>query len=522
MKTLKLLQHLYASRILVVMLFAFIIGCSDELLEEPLQTDSVANEEAIPWHEVLFQLDLDSDMLFVQEGESIQEAIDAATSGAVIYIESGNYQEAIANNKSDVKLIGVSTTLSDLNNNGLENEIDVISLDADTNSSILKGKSFNHGKKSRIRDFSRTELGDGIAHYQFMVTMGTGEYDVVRIHRVVRERRPYHPVRTKGDVFMVHGAIQDFDAIFLTAGAETINVKTSSPFYLASQNIDVWGIDMGWTMVPLETEDFSFMEGWGIEKDVDHALKAMSIARLTRGLSGQGFGRMNILGFSYGADVAYGAANRETQQHWFCRDVKGIIHVDRALKLNRPEFPNFQPYWCNEASTMNELINNGQYHDPWGVRLINWGNLALTAPDESSPFHPTYTNSEFLRFVGSQGFFAGDENGYINTDPLRFFKLAANLSPHWPMQVKHDMAACCCDSVNVSYEEYFDEITVPILYIGSELGGGLAGSYTSGYTASTDITNVIVTGYSHADLWFAYDADELVWNPLRNWIVNHR
>ncbi|MGB5436989.1 MAG: hypothetical protein WBM98_13935, partial [Maribacter sp.] len=98
----------------------------------------------------------------------------------------------------------------------------------------------------------------------------------------------------------------------------------------------------------------------------------------------------------------------------------------------------------------------------------------------------------------------------------------SNLSPHWPMQVKHDMAACCCDSVNVSYEEYFDEITVPILYIGSELGGGLAGSYTSGYTASTDIANVVVTGYSHADLWFAYDANELVWNPLRNWIVNHR
>ena len=84
------------------MLFVFIIGCSDELLEEPLQPDSVNNEETIPWHEVLFQLDLDSDMLFVQEGESIQEAIDAATSGAVIYIESGNYQEAIANNKSEI------------------------------------------------------------------------------------------------------------------------------------------------------------------------------------------------------------------------------------------------------------------------------------------------------------------------------------------------------------------------------------------------------------------------------------
>ena len=231
MKTLKLFQHFYPIRILAAMLFVFIIGCNDELLEEPLQPDTVTNEDAIPWNEVLNQLDLDADMLFVQEGESIQEAIDAASSGDVIYIEPGNYQEAITSKKSDVKLIGVTTTPSDLNINGLENDIDVISLNAENSSSTLKGKSFNRGNKSRIRDFSRTELGNGIAHYQFMVTMGTGEYDVVRIHRVIRERHPYHPVRTKGDVFMVHGAIQDFDDIFLTAGAESINAKTSAPFY---------------------------------------------------------------------------------------------------------------------------------------------------------------------------------------------------------------------------------------------------------------------------------------------------
>ena len=519
MKTLKLLQHLYASRILAAMLFVFIIGCSDELLEEPLQPDSVTNEETIPWHEVLFQLDLDSDMLFVQEGESIQEAIDAATSGAVIYIESGNYQEAIANNKSDVKLIGISTTLSDLNINGLENEIDVISLEADTNSSTLKGKSFNHGKKSRIRDFSRTELGDGIAHYQFMVTMGTGEYDMVRIHRVVRERRPYHPVRTKGDVFMVHGAIQDFDDIFLTAGAESINAKTSAPFYLASKNIDVWGIDMGWTMVPEENSDFLFMEDWGIEKDVSHTLKAMSIARLIRGLTRQGFSRMNLLGFSYGVSIAYGAANRETQQHWFWRDVKGIIPVDNAMKTDNPDAHAFS---CARAEELMGLIQNGQFNDPWGVGLIIRGNLALSDPDGESPISGL-TNSQFLAFAGSQGFHTADEDGnYLYTDPVRFFRLAANLSPHWPNQVVYDMRASICPSLEVSHDAYLHEISVPILYIGAEVGAGVSGIYTSSLTTSSDITNLIVPGYSHADLWLGRDADQLVWDPLRNWLVNHR
>jgi pimeloyl-ACP methyl ester carboxylesterase len=505
--------------ILAAMLFVCIMGCNDELLEEPLQPDSVTNEEAMPWHEVLFQLDLDSDMLFVQEGESIQEAIDAASSGTIIYIEPGNYPEKLSLSNSDVQLIGVSTTASDFNITGLENEPNVISLN-DDDSSTLKGKSTNHGKKSCIRDFSRTDLGRGIAHYQFEVTMGSGEYDVVRIHRVVREKRPYQPVRTKGDVFMVHGAIQDFDDIFLIAGAETINAKTSAPFYLASKNIDVWGIDMGWTMVPEKPSDFLFMEDWGIEKDVSHTLKAMSIARLIRGLTRQGFSRMNLLGFSYGVTIAYGAANRETQQHCFWRDVKGIIPVDNAMKTENPDVHAFS---CARADELMGLIQSGQFNDPWGVGLIVMGNLALSDPDGESPFNPDLTNSQFLAFVGSQGFHAIDQDGnYLHTDQVRFFRLVANLSPHWPNQVVYDMRASICPSLEVSHDAYLHEISLPIFYIGAEVATGTAGIYTSSLTASNDITNLIVPGYSHADLWLGHNADQLVWDPLRNWIVNHR
>lgn len=38
---------------------------------------------------------------------------------------------------------------------------------------------------------------------------------------------------------------------------------------------------------------------------MDHTLAAMSIARLIRGLTGQGFGRLHLLGFSYGGSVGY-------------------------------------------------------------------------------------------------------------------------------------------------------------------------------------------------------------------------
>ena len=38
-------------------------------------------------------------------------------------------------------------------------------------------------------------------------------------------------------------------------------------------------------MVTLETSNFTFMKDWGVERDVDHTLAAMSIAQLVRGLT---------------------------------------------------------------------------------------------------------------------------------------------------------------------------------------------------------------------------------------------
>lgn len=114
----------------------------------------------------------------------------------------------------------------------------------------------------------------------------------------------------------------------------------------------------------------------------------------------------------------------------FWRDINGIIQVDRVLKLNSPEYPNFQPYWCNQASIANEAINNGQFGDPWGIEFIGRGNLELTDPNGDSPYYP-------------------------------------------------------------------------------------------GLTASSDITNYIVPGYSHADLWLGYDADEMGWSLLKDWLNNH-
>ena len=384
-------------------------------------------------------------------------------------------------------------------------------------------------------DFSRTELGDGIAYYQFKVRMGEGEFDVIRFHRVVRERRPYHPIKTKGNVLMVHGAFTGFGGTFLMSGLESendINANNSSPFYLASKNIDVWGIDMGWTMVPNTTTEFSFMKDWGYKKDAKHTLRAMRIIRMARCITRQGFKGLNLLGASSGNTVAYAAANAETQKR--CRNtrhIKGIITVDNAFKVENGEDSR-----CASAQAVADEIAGGMYENRNGKFFQTLGYLALYHPDEVSPIFDdgATTNVQVFRLVLGEDafgfgfhFLGGDYNGLLYSDETRAFRAVANYSHYMPNLLWQEIAAVNCSTMGVRFDDNINLISVPILYIGAGGGNGTAGVYTSSLTASTDITNHIVNiaapplDFGHVDSWLGKDADQLVWSKLSMWIINH-
>jgi len=505
-------------------------SCEDSFEDEIMLPDSSSSEQLISWNTLLNQLNLESKSAFIQNGESIQDAVDAALPGDNIFIEPGTYLEDLTINKSDVRIIGLSITPNDLIiKNSTENNIEILKLYDQKSIDDFQTNSQNRVTTSSISDFSRTELGAGIAHYQFNVQMGEGEFDIVRIHRVIRESRPYHPVPTKGDVFMVHGAFTGFDGTFLSIGLESsdINAKTSSPFYLASKNIDVWGIDMGWTMVPNdESLDFSFMEGWGFEKDADHTLQAMSIARTVRGMTGQGFSALNLLGFSSGNTVAYAAANIETQENDMSkRHIKGIISIDNAFKTLDGDSG------CVSAQAVIDEINNGVFQNTNGQFFQTVGYLAHELPNELSPIFGdgSTTNIQAFRLIFAMDafgfgfqFFGGDFDTLYNSDEERATRAVANYSHYMPNQLWSEIDAVNCTSMDVSFDDYLNLISVPILYVGAEVGAGTAGEYTSGLTSSTDITNHIVPGFGHVDIWLGDNADNLVWSNLRNWLKNHQ
>jgi hypothetical protein len=57
----------------------------------------------------------------------------------------------------------------------------------------------------RIRNFQRQVISGDIVHYSFRVPVGPGQHDVIGIHRVVKETRPFRPIKTDKAVFFQHG-----------------------------------------------------------------------------------------------------------------------------------------------------------------------------------------------------------------------------------------------------------------------------------------------------------------------------
>ncbi len=380
----------------------------------------------------------------------------------------------------------------------------------------------------------RTLLGGDIAHYRYDVAVGPGQFDVIRLHRIVRLQAGV-PAHTADAVMLLPGLPNFFESIFVEPLISQVPAwDRSVAVFLAKNDIDVWGIDYGWAFVPAATTDFSFMKGWGIQKDSQHVQVAMSIARFVRGLTGHGYGPIHLAGFSFGGILAYSAAGEETQQPSYLRSVKGLIIFDGLMKSGDA---SVRATYCKNNANYQAKLNSGVYNNDY-TSTKTLGDLAVSNPNDPSPLTPGLTNYQAALSMGTSGIFVGgvfDEKG-VPTD-LRYTEARLWLdllraSPaHYPVQLNVDMSAARCGAPDVPFDDHLGEIAVPILDVVSARGSGISSVYTTSLTASKDVSKLMVQllpdsqrkeDFGHADVFMAKDAETLVWKPILDWMKSHR
>lgn len=394
------------------------------------------------------------------------------------------------------------------------------------------------GAGAHVLAFQREVLPGGVAHYAMRLRVGRGAHDFVGLHRVVKERRPWDPIRTGDAIFLQHGDAKDFRGMFLPG---TVSPVTPDDFglavFLAQRDVDVWGIDQGWTLVPEETTDFSFMEDWGLQRQVDDLRLAMAVARGLRFLTGSGFDPLLLLGYSSGGMTGYAALNEEAGLPSLLRQVAGFVCADMSYKTDDEVWR--QVGFCDFVEPYRLRLQAGEYNEFIPFALI--AQLARTAPDDESPLIPGLTNVQAAMFFGGGPIFGDGKTHYWGATwedglpaDFRFvtideaFDFMAAGVPWEALRFMYDYAVVVCDEEDTPFDDHLAQVTVPILDLGTRGGIGTYSAYTTTLLGSTDITLLTISveadatmDFGHIDLFTAHDAPVLAWEPLREWIGEH-
>jgi hypothetical protein len=397
--------------------------------------------------------------------------------------------------------------------------------------------------------FERTQIVDDVFAYAVLLRVGPGEHDLIRLHRVVREKTPCKPIVSLRPVFLLHGGTVDFRTTFLGRTVHATAHEQSLAVFLAQRNLDVWGLDMRWALIPASTTNFAFMKDWSYATDIHDIAISLGIARWVRSVTGSDGKAMHLMGESNGGMLAYAYVNDETRFPRNQRHVKGLIPIDIAAKFS-PEDETLRQDACTRAAALQPLLTAGIFYTD--ERITNTiGFLAETAPDEDSPLFPGFTNRTvalagaaawqtifspaFPPFTPFFHFYAGQfdplsglPTDFTYTRTEYAFALFQAFPPFFSLREAFEFSALPCDEIDLPYDDHLAEVTVPVLYVGAEGGFGSYGVHTTALLGSVDISTHIVSlspqrplDFGHADLLWADNAPTVVWKRIYEWLRTH-
>ena len=359
--------------------------------------------------------------------------------------------------------------------------------------------------------FHREHVTGDIYHYTLVLPLGHTANAAIRVHRMVRELAPFVPRPTAHAAMLLHGDFSDFDSIFAPGLAP----------YLAARDTDVWGVDRRWTLATDDISDFGTMS---VAQELSDLRTALVLARATRTADGSGTGKLALLGFSHGAQLAYIYAAADGSQ------IGSLAALDFFATYS-PADAALKSASCDNSAFEYQLVAGGTTDSPNDF-FIEAGNLDETAPNDASPFEPDLTNRGFMLFVLGQTFqfapitpdyrllqLTADGSAFAHTPELVADHWLEQSPPHQSMLEAADLDGQLCGNGPIAAP--LSNIHIPLLYLGAAGGVGAHGLYTTTQVSSTDVTTRIVPDYGHGDLLFATTAPQLAWQPLATWLAHH-
>ena len=392
-----------------------------------------------------------------------------------------------------------------------------------------------------ILTVERQVIVDDIVHYSFQVRVGCGPYDVIGLHRVVKEKKPGTPIKAKENFFFQHGCCKDFVGMMLPG---LTSAETPDDFglavYLARNGVDVWGIDQAWTLVPKEETNFDFMADWGIARQSDDLRTAVTAARVARIVTGCGSGKMILAGYSNGGFSTVALVNEETQLPENLRQVGGYVIVDMALKTDNAALREFLLGYLDGWYIPQYAAGN--YAEPNTFPVM--AELVRCCPDDPSPFYPDLTNLQYALVANTSPWVVTPETavhywspildetgmptGLRYTDHYLWLGFMASGVPWEPMVWGLEWFSYLLDRGDSLFDDHLGEIQIPVLNL-TPLGGfAYSTEYGMSMIGSPDKQTLmpgmglpLAEEFAHIDLFTSTSAEQIVWQPLLGWINAH-
>ncbi|WNG37437.1 hypothetical protein F0U61_29940 [Archangium violaceum] len=381
----------------------------------------------------------------------------------------------------------------------------------------------------------REHVTDDIYHYQYDIRVGSTPNARLRLHRVVRELSPWRPRPTRQAVMLLHGDFANFVTNFVPSLGNPASSAPGLAPYLASRGIDAWGVDRRWTL-PGDDGDISDLGDMSVNQAIGDTSVALAYARVMRTLSDRDPGRIVLGGFSHGAQLTYAYAAADG------RHISAIAALDIYYDI-APEDADLRELACANAAAGRDALAQG-VTDSSNSLFITAGQLARSAPDETSPLFPSYTNRGVLLTLSGMTWLLApytplyhlsapsfDADG--NVEGLRessediVSAWFASAPPHQSMRETADFDDIWCGTTP---RPELAKIRVPLFYLGAAGGFGDHGLYSTTRVSSTDVTTLVVRrlgpervaeDFGHGDLLYAADAPTLAWKPLAAWLLRH-